>query len=300
MDLSRDYNLYAVFMKVCEIKSYSKVAEELGYSAHQSISDKMVTLAKQLGVKTLFVRHSRGVVPTAEALKLYDQVKASFNSLSMVEDDIKEFTENSSAVINVVIPATVASIILSEFFKQFHMDFPNIKFKLFNRAKQENFDLLAQGKVDFVVDFDHVCKKYGLQVYDLFYAELVFIASKKYLQDNGIKDKIGNDVLARNPIIAQEEALNYYHENSSNIIVPFITVANTESIFNMVQQCVGIGLYYKQLLNKFNDENIIALKIAEEKTKPLKIVCGHRKDSLTKSRKIFLTELLKFFNTQKF
>lgn len=76
---------YDIFIKVCEYRNYSKVAEVMGLSAHNIVSYKMKKLARRLGVETLFLRDSRGVTPTYTAFELYAKVKVALQAIDEAE-----------------------------------------------------------------------------------------------------------------------------------------------------------------------------------------------------------------------
>ena len=286
MDLSRDYNLYAVFMKVCEIKSYSKVAEQLGYSAHQSISDKMVALAKQLGVKTLFVRHSRGVVPTAEALKLYEKVKSSF------EASMREFNENSPAVIKMIVPATFVTGYMADFFKEFQKKYKNFVFEFFHRISGESYELFLQKEIDVVIDLKQVCEKYNLEEIELVKLRHIFIASKKFLKDKNLGESIGPSELDNISFIAHRENVKMVSRNFSPNI--FIKTASLEPILPLVENGTGIGIYPKEFFEQQNkNDDVIEIEIANTTIDNITMICGFGKDA-TRATKIFVSELKKY------
>ena len=81
------YLLYTVFINLCECRSYSKTARELGYASHKIISQKMLSLAKLLGAKSLFTRTKRGVTPSKAAMDLYYQIKPALDAIGAAEEN---------------------------------------------------------------------------------------------------------------------------------------------------------------------------------------------------------------------
>ena len=297
MDLSRDYNLYAVFMKVCEIKSYSKVAEELGYSAHQSISDKMVTLAKQLGVKTLFVRHSRGVVPTAEALKLYNKVRALFGELSLAEDDARDFDKYTKTTIRMCIPSTIV-IFFSEYFKEFNQKYPNVKFDFHSRPHREDPDITTTGGVDFVIDLKQVCEKYSLKTIDLFTHECIFIASNKYLESEGLSKNMTKEQFLKLQIIAHNEFIKKFINRAELPLELFMATSTADAIFDLVKSGLGAGQFFEKLFDRIikidKDCDVVKLNIRDLKLPKITISCGYNYGQISKASKAFIDGLAEY------
>ena len=88
--MARDkYYLYFIFTKVCEYRSYSRVAKVMGYTCHQTVSERMRELAKILGAEALFTCHSRGVTPTPAALQLYEHIKEALDAIDVAEVEFR-------------------------------------------------------------------------------------------------------------------------------------------------------------------------------------------------------------------
>ena len=62
----------------------------MGYTCHQTVSERMRELAKILGAEALFIRHSRGVTPTPVALQLYEHIKKALDAIETAEDEFRK------------------------------------------------------------------------------------------------------------------------------------------------------------------------------------------------------------------
>ena len=71
-------NLYRIFCKVAQSKSYSEASEKLNLSV-ANISTQITNLEEQLGLK-LFNRESKGVTLTENGKELYEIVNKSISS----------------------------------------------------------------------------------------------------------------------------------------------------------------------------------------------------------------------------
>ena len=74
-------NLYRIFCKVAESKSYSEAAEKLNLTV-SNVSTQISNLESQLDLK-LFNRETKGVTLTEEGQELYEIVNKSISSFDI-------------------------------------------------------------------------------------------------------------------------------------------------------------------------------------------------------------------------
>lgn len=70
---------YSTFVRACDSGSFSAVAREMGTS-QSAVSKQIASLEESLGLQ-LFARTTRRLVPTAEALELYEHVRQLLESI---------------------------------------------------------------------------------------------------------------------------------------------------------------------------------------------------------------------------
>ena len=76
-------NLYRIFCKVAQSKSYSEAAEKLDLSV-ANVSTQIANLEEQLNLK-LFNRENKGVTLTEDGKELYEIVSKSISSFDFAE-----------------------------------------------------------------------------------------------------------------------------------------------------------------------------------------------------------------------
>ena len=81
-------NLYRIFCKVAQSKSYSEAAEKLSLSV-PNVSKQISSLEEQLNLK-LFNRESKGVTLTSDGQELYEIVNKSISSFDFAEKLAKD------------------------------------------------------------------------------------------------------------------------------------------------------------------------------------------------------------------
>ena len=96
-------NLYRIFCKVAQSKSYSEASEKLNLSV-ANISTQITNLEEQLGLK-LFNRESKGVTLTENGKELYEIVNKSISSFDFAEKMAKDKNEIASGKIKIGCPS---------------------------------------------------------------------------------------------------------------------------------------------------------------------------------------------------
>ncbi|MGF1763916.1 LysR family transcriptional regulator [Aliivibrio kagoshimensis] len=84
-----DYSLIPTFVAIVEEKSYTKAAKRLGIS--QSAVSQSVARLQEVFKDTLFIRGSRGVVPTQFALDIYPTLSSAVENIAYMMPEYKKF-----------------------------------------------------------------------------------------------------------------------------------------------------------------------------------------------------------------
>ena len=96
-------NLYRIFCKVAQSKSYSEAAEKLSLSV-PNVSKQISSLEEQLNLK-LFNRESKGVTLTSDGQELYEIVNKSISSFDFAEKMAKNKNDMESGCIKIGCPS---------------------------------------------------------------------------------------------------------------------------------------------------------------------------------------------------
>ena len=289
MDL-KDYNLYSLFVKAVELKNYSRVAESVGLSSHQVVSDKMKALEKSLGVK-LFIRGSKGMEPTGDALALYEKAKKALSDLDLAANNLKGFDENSEAIIRMGIPSSFASVLFKDFFIEFCTKYPKVRLQFFDK---DSINLLQTQEIDLLINLESAIGEHGLNTIDLFEQDCIFIASEDFCRKHNLGKVITKEVLATLPVVGHRSAL--LELKSIVNFVPYVETATGEPIYAFAKNGLGLGYYYGKLLSLLHDNDPTILKIAVDGVflPKVKILCVFNNQNLTKAAETFIEDLRKF------
>lgn len=144
-----DINKYRIFLQSVDSGSFSKVAEETGYTP-SGIVHMMNTLESEMGFP-LLVRSRRGVRLTPDG----ERVAPILRSLVKWEEQLHQVSSDIRGAVSGSITLgcyySIAINWLPEVIRQFQKDFPNIKIQMLEAVHQKLDDLLAEQRVDFCV-----------------------------------------------------------------------------------------------------------------------------------------------------
>lgn len=292
-----NWNLYRCFVTLYDAGNYTKAEQMLGVS-RKNIRENIKTLSDQIGT-VLFVSHRKGATPTSSATSLYPIIKNALNLIKDGEESLREFTSDSSAIIKMVIPSTILSFVFNPYFENFMKLYPNVKFEFYNRALQSSYDLLEQGKIDFVIDFDPIKKSQNLKTIDLLDLNTILVANKSFLTENNIDSRITKNELAKIRIIGDHDSITELETVAEIKINAVMRTATTDPIYSLVKNGFGIGIYYDVLFKSIFDKDFIEISVNDLILPRLKIVCGYRKHFLTKAAQKFVDGLIYFCENLK-
>lgn len=142
-----DINKYRIFLRSVDCGSFSRVAEETGYTP-SGIVHMMNTLEAEMGF-ALLVRSRRGVRLTEDGERVAPILRSLVKweeQLHQVSSDIRGAVAGS---ITVGCYYSVAANWLPEVIWQFQRDFPQIKIQMVEAVHQRLDELLSEQRVDF-------------------------------------------------------------------------------------------------------------------------------------------------------
>lgn len=300
-------NHYVTFVVVYETMNYNRAAEILGIS-RQAVSQNLKELGNQLGGIKLFIHDpvNRCVTPSSEATAMYPDVKESVEKMMEVEEGLQAFTSESKAVIRLAIPSAHTSHYFNKYIIDFCKKYPKVCLEFYAK---ESMDLLAQKKIDLVVNAKNSFRDYNFQIVDLFKEEYIFVATSEFLAQSKLKPDLTVQELLSVPTVAQQDSLKSFKMASGIDLSPSVITVSTEQVFATVKGGLGIGLYWNSafsgrkckacclLQGNQGDcptkDEIIKLNIKDTRVfEPL--ACAYNKGHLTKAAKAFLDGLLSY------
>jgi len=276
-----NWNLYRSFIAVFETGNLHRAADALGIS-YSAVWQNIRTLGDQLGF-ALFTPHTKGVIPTGDAKGLYPTVKSAVDLLVGAEVGSRAFTGESTGTIRMSMSGFIVELYVKRYLQDFCAKYPKVRLDFVGRAAT---DLLATGKIDFVIDLDYMFRGTDFKTIDLFSPAAVFVASKTFLAKHGLSHKISADQFQKLPLIAQGESYGAFG-NTSDL---FINVPSGEVLFSLLKSSIGIGFSAKEQLSLWNDPDLVELDVQGFTAPPTKIVCAYK--TLSRPARAFIEGLV--------
>ena len=143
-------NLYKIFCKVAQSKSYSEAAEKLDLSV-ANVSTQIANLEEQLNLK-LFNRENKGVTLTEDGKELYEIVNKSISGFDFAEKLAKDKNDISSGCIKIGCPSHFTSYLLMEKIEKVKKDYPDLNIKIICEVDiNKMMSLLQNHEIDFAI-----------------------------------------------------------------------------------------------------------------------------------------------------
>ena len=138
-------DLYKIFYYVAKNENITRAANELSIS-QPAISRSIKTLENQLGM-SLFIRKRDGVILSEAGHLIYEKIKNSMELIESAENDLISLSNLDKGVITIGASKTIIHEYLMPYIKQFHIEFPNIKIRIFT---DKTVDLLEKAKLGLI------------------------------------------------------------------------------------------------------------------------------------------------------
>jgi LysR family nitrogen assimilation transcriptional regulator len=145
MDLKQIRSFVAVF----EDGSINRAAERLNV-AQPSLSQQIKALETSLGVQ-LFVRHARGVRPTAAGERFHDDCRRILGDVESAAQTMREFSAGISGSLDVGLIPTVTKGVLAQVLPEFTSALPNVEVRVVEAFSGTLTDWVQSGELDFAI-----------------------------------------------------------------------------------------------------------------------------------------------------
>ncbi len=283
-------NLYRIFCKVAQSKSYSEAAEKLGSSV-ANVSTQISNLEEQLNLK-LFNRESKGVTLTTDGQELYDIVNKSISSFDFAEKMAKDKNDMESGCLKIGCASHFTSYYLMEKIEKVKKDFPKLNVKIVCEVDTNKIlELLKNHKVDFAIT-DAEISSNNVETKELLKINNIFV-SKAPLKISDIKEleKL-NCILNLENTKATKQLRETLDKNNISIQADMMCDA-TEIRVDAVKRNMGIAYVIKEAVkNELNNKELYEVELPIE-LPSIKLNLVYLTGELTKIDKKFIKEYLK-------
>ncbi len=234
------------FIQAAQSKSFSKAAQELGYS-QAAVTIQIKNLEQELGTH-LFDRIGKQTILTHQGRIFYEHAIAIMKDLSGARAAVTETKELSGALTIGTIESICASI-FPPLVEKFHELHPNVKISLVLDSPEVLLDRMNKNLIDFVYLMDQRLYSPKWEKVMEEPEDIVFVASSSHplAQKAAAGYTLSMEEILHEPFLLTEKDASYrfvldrYLNSIGCKIEPFLEIGNTEFIINLLKHDAGLS-----------------------------------------------------------
>ena len=240
---------YGIFCRVVEQGSFTRAAEELGYS-QSAVSQNVRALEQETGV-TLLSRRKDGVQLTQDGQEFYPYIQSIFQAEQALERKRQETMGLQNSLIRIGTFTSVSRNLLPPMMKRFKETYPDVRFVLRQGEYTSIPQWIRQGEIDFgFVNEDAV---EGMETHLLYEDHMLAVLPQGHPLSE--KSMLSLADISREPLILLDEGEHsvlleaFRHAKLSPNLA--YKVYDDYSILSMVRQGLGISVLYEKVVAGF-------------------------------------------------
>ncbi len=240
---------YGIFCKVIEMGSFTRVAEELGYS-QSAVSQTIKTIEQEAGM-TLIERKKDGIRLTADGAQYLPYMQAIYAAEQALAQKQGEMQGLYNSTIRIGTFTSVSRTLLPPLMKEFRTKYPTVNFILRQGEYTSIANWVQEGSVDF--GFVHAGAVEGLATEFLYADEMMAVLPPGHALAK--KRLVKLDELAEESYILLDEgkysvAMHAFLQAGISPKVAY-EVYDDYTILAMVRQGLGVSMMYEKVLQGF-------------------------------------------------
>ncbi|HHY27454.1 MAG TPA: LysR family transcriptional regulator [Desulfitobacterium dehalogenans] len=236
------------FLKVAEMRNFSKAAEKLGYS-QSTITIQIQQLEKELGTQ-LFERIGKGVTLTEQgrAFIFHANEIIRVTNKAIVSAKANVSTKDTDVIAGTLRIGSVESVstaLLPDILLQFHHAHPKVEIVVNTSGRDALIDMVRNNTIDLFFTLEKKINAPGLKRTILREEEIIFVApTHQAIPD---KEKVKLEDIVNMPFLLTERGESYRYElerllSDKDIeMKPILEISNTETIIHLVERGMGIS-----------------------------------------------------------
>ena len=243
--MNANFEYYKVFYYVAKNNSISQAAAQL-HLTQPTISHYIKSLENELGV-ILFTRTSHGMVMTAEAKVIFDNIKHAIAHIEKAENDLVSYASLNSGTIYTIVNETGFFTSMLPVISEFHQKYPNISINISGDTSLTAIERLKDGLADFIIFTDCIDNlPSNMTVHNLKTINDVFVCGEKFLpltrDTHSIKElmeyPLVNNIMHQPSSGYSREVSSYYINNN----IDSNTISNELYFYKRRLLIAGLGI----------------------------------------------------------
>lgn len=260
---------YEIFCKVVELGSFTRVAEQMGYS-QSAVSQAIKSLEQEVGT-VLVNRKKDGISLSADGRQFLPYIQAIFSAEMSLKEKTLEMQGLENSTIRIGTFTSVSRNLLPQLMKKFKEQYPGVSFILRQGEYTGIEQWVQEGSVDFgFVNWDAVSGTKGKVLYK---DEMLAVLPEDHPLAR--QSEISLSQLADESFILLDEGEYSLPMNAfrSMNLEPHLEykVYDDYSILAMVRQGLGVSILYRLVLDGF-EEGLKVLPIVEKPVRTIALV----------------------------
>lgn len=281
------------FLKIAQLGSFSRAAEELGYS-QSALTVQIRLLEQELGTR-LFDRIGRQVSLTSSGLHFHTHA-----SRIALEMQVALRTTNDTGELNGLLRiGTIESLCFSrlpQVLSYIHSHHPKVRLQIITGSPEELIAKLEHGQLDFIYFLNRPLYQNNWVKALEKQEDIVFVCAPSFplagRTELEVKDLLGY------PFLLTEKDANYRYEldqylASQNLeILPFLEISNTEFIIRQVSLGMGVSfLPYFAVKEYVTSGELTILQVRDFHMSMSRQLFYHRDKWVTPEMEVFLERI---------
>jgi DNA-binding transcriptional LysR family regulator len=191
------YKEFTYIIKVAELSSFTKAAEEL-YISQPALSHYIHKIEENLGAQ-IFNR-STNPISLTDVGKIYIQTgKEILDKIDSMQDGIKQINSHQKGTLKIGIPKSGASYMLPKIIPNFIEIYPNITLEFLERNSRYLKTQLLEGNLDFII-VPNLSNEDELTSINIYKEEIVLAVPEKLLNGKMKQTNTINDLMIINQL----------------------------------------------------------------------------------------------------
>ncbi len=237
------------FLKVAELKNFSKAAEKLGYS-QSAVTVQIRQLEKELGTR-LFERLGKGVDLTDSGKEFVFYANELLYTAGQAAESVKRKApgdngEKMTGVLRIGSAESVLTSLLPDLLMEFHHRFPGVEIIVQTADRIDTFiERIKSNRLDLLLTLERKAEYPGLVRELLRQEEIIFIIPAGWEPKEAPGSLWKKEKVVSLPFALTEKGESYRHE-LERLLAEFdlgieaqLEIGNTETIVHMVEAGFG-------------------------------------------------------------
>lgn len=280
---------YEIFCKVIETGSFTRAAEELGYT-QSSVSQTVKNLENELGA-ILIERKKDGIALTSDGKNFYPYIDSIAAAERALDEKRRELNGLTNSVITIGTFTGVSRTVLPSLMKSFQDIYPTVSFVLQQGEYTGISEWIQSGRVDF--GFINQSAAKGIKTEPLYEEQMLAVTPQNH--PFAARESVSLSEIAEEPFILLDEGehsvpLTAFAQNSLKPNISY-KVTDDYTILAMVRQRLGVSMIYERVLQGY--EQGLTIKHIDEQPKRVIALAYKNRDVLPLAASKFVDFIIK-------